>query len=67
MGRDPLTLGNPLGVPLLYVLSNSAPKDSNRVESVHPCTKGLCLRVDSTAEPGVGLGLGFLLVRPVGG
>lgn len=67
MGRDPLTLGNPVGVPLLYVLPNSAPEDSNRADCIHSCTKGLCLRVDATAEPCIGLGLGFLLVRPVWG
>lgn len=50
---------------LLCVWSGSAPKNFNRVESTRSTQKALRLRANSTAEPRVGPGLGFLLVRPL--
>lgn len=50
--------------PFRGVLPNSAPMNSNRVESIHPCLKAPCLSADSTAGPRVGLSLRILLTRP---
>lgn len=65
MGRALISQERFKGPFLLCVQSDSAPKNFNRVESIHSAQKALRLRANSMAEPWVGPGLGFLLVRPV--
>lgn len=65
MGKALISQERFKGPFLLRVRSDSAPKNFNRVESIHSTQKALCLRANPTAEPWVGPGLGFLLVRPL--